>query len=431
MSSMAPTSVSQRLVWLQSPGVLILALVLGVLFGIFAPHRMLALDVLADVYLNLLQILVVPLILCSIILNIQGMFKERTYTRTSLRAMSGLFLMALLPALLGMVVAQLLNPGAGITTENLWRIEKVLGGQNIDQVSRINLFSDAMDTQSSAIDGLINAFLPNNIFLALAQGDEIKIAVFAIMFGFAVSVINSRLKDDFNQSLEAVISACFKISHLCSFALPLVIFIVASQICSQVGSDALVVMAHFLITFLTVTFLLCLISFVILKFRSDASGFGVLSSLLPTLRISLASGEHSSVCIPQMIDTLSARLGFSQEKVAFLVPLATVFVRSAPIMYFAVATVFVAQIYGHPITHTEWLLILGLSVAQGFASVGLQGANKLALLAVICNPLGLPTEAIILLLLAIEPICAFLSGLTMTMSQCAYVAIISNKPVRL
>ena len=291
MSSMAPTSVSQRLVWLQSPGVLILALVLGVLFGIFAPHRMLALDVLADAYLNFLQILVVPLILCSIILNIQGMFKERTYTRTSLRAMSGLFLMALLPALLGMVVAQLLNPGAGITTENLWRIEKVLGGQNIDQVSRINLFSDAMDTQASAIDGLINAFLPNNIFLALAQGDEIKIAVFAIMFGFAVSVINSRLKDDFNQSLEAVISACFKISHLCSFALPLVVFIVASQICSQVGSDALVVMAHFLITFLTVTFLLCLISFVILKFRSDASGFGVLSSLLPTLRISLASGE--------------------------------------------------------------------------------------------------------------------------------------------
>ena len=100
-------------------------------------------------------------------------------------------------------------------------------------------------------------------------------------------------------------------------------------------------------------------------------------------------------------------------------------------MQFRRTPISVAQIYGHPITHTEWLLILGLSVAQGFASVGLQGANKLALLAVICNPLGLPTEAIILLLLAIEPICAFLSGLTMSMSQCAYVAIISNKPVRL
>ena len=100
-------------------------------------------------------------------------------------------------------------------------------------------------------------------------------------------------------------------------------------------------------------------------------------------------------------------------------------------MYFAMATVFIAQIYGHPITNTEWLLILALSIVQGFASMGLQGANKLSLLAVICNPLGLPTEAVVLLLLAVEPICAFLSGLTMSISQCAYVALISNKPIRL
>jgi Na+/H+-dicarboxylate symporter len=145
----------------------------------------------------------------------------------------------------------------------------------------------------------------------------------------------------------------------------------------------------------------------------------------------MASGEHSSVCIPQMVDALSVRLGFTQDKVEFLVPMATCFVRSAPIMYFAMATVFIAQIYAHPISSTEWMLILGLSIAQGFTSLGLQGPNKLALLAVICNPLGLPTEAVIFLLLAVEPICALVSGLTMSMTQCAYVALISNRPIRL
>ena len=165
--------------------------------------------------------------------------------------------------------------------------------------------------------------------------------------------------------------------------------------------------------------------------RSDATLVDVLSSMRPTLSIAMASGEHSSVGIPQMVDSMSDRLGFAKEKVEFLVPLATCFVRSAPIMYFAMATVFIAQIYGHPITNTEWLLILALSIVQGFASMGLQGANKLSLLAVICNPLGLPTEAVVLLLLAVEPICAFLSGLTMSISQCAYVALISNKPIRL
>ena len=428
---MENTPLSQRVIWLHSPTVLMAALLLGGLLGFLTPGRISAVYFLAEIYMDLLRLLVVPLILCSIILNIQGMFKERAYARTGLRAMSGLVLMALLPALMGMAAAYLFQPGAEFTNANLWRIEKVLGVSDIDHVSRMNFYSDSVDSPFPGVDAFITAILPSNIFKSLAQGDEAKIALFAIMFGFAVAVLNSRLKEDFNQSLVTVISACFKLSSIFRHALPVVIFIVAAHLSAHMGADALILLAHFLIAFSSMAFLLCILSFAILKMRSEATHGDVLSSLRPTLSIAMASGEHSSVCIPQMVDTMSDRLGFTRDKVEFLVPLATCFVRSAPIMYFAVATVFIAQIYGHPITHAEWLLILGLSIVQGFASMGLQGANKLALLAVICNPLGLPTEAVVLLLLAVEPICAFLSGLTMAMSQCAYVALISNKPIRL
>ena len=422
---------SQRVIWLHSPAVLMAALLLGGLFGFLSPLRISAFYFFAEIYIALLQLLVVPLILCSIILNIQGMFKERAYARTGLRAMSGLAFMALLPALMGMAAAFIFQPGAEFTTENLWRIEKVLGGANIDHVSTMSLFSESIESPFPGIEGIISAIFPNNIFQSLAQGEETKIAVFAIMFGFAVAVLNSRLKEDFNQSLVTVISACYKLSSIFRHALPFVIFIVAAHLSAHMGADALILLANFLIAFSSLAVLLCVLSFVILKMRSDATPGDVLSALRPTLSIAVAAGEHSSVGIPQMVDTMSVRLGFTQDKVEFLVPLATCFVRSAPIMYFAMATVFIAQIYGHPITHAELWLILGLSIVQGFASIGLQGANKLALLAVICNPLGLPTEAVVLLLLAVEPICAFLSGLTMSMSQCAYVALISNKPIRL
>ena len=411
--------------------VLIAALVLGGFFGFFSPHRISTIYFLAEMYLDLLQILVVPLILCAIILNVQAMFSEKTYAKTSVRGLSGLVFMAILPALMGMAAAHAFQPGYDLTKENLWRIEKVLGGSNIDQVSRMSLFSDSIDSRLPGVDGLIGAFLPSNIFQSLAQGEEIKIAVFAIMFGFAVALLSSRLKEDFNQSLVTVISACFKISAIFRHALPLVVFIVAAHLSAALGMDALMLMANFLLTFLSVSFLLCVLSFVILKLRSDASHLEVLSSLRPTLSMSMASGEHTSVCIPQMVETLSLRLGFAQDKVEFLVPLATCFIRSAPILYFAMATVFVAQLYGHPISQYEWLIILGMSMAQGFASMGLNGMNKLSLLAVICNPLGLPTEAVVLLLMAVEPICSFISGLTMVMTQCAYVALIANKPIRL
>ena len=428
---MEQTPLSQRVIWLHSPTVLMAALLLGGLFGYLTPGRISAVYFLAEIYMDLLRLLVVPLILCAIILNIQGMFKERAYARTGFRAMSGLVLMALLPALMGMAAAYVFQPGAEFTTANLWRIEKVLGGNDIDHVSRMNFFSDSVDAPYPGVDALIGAILPSNIFKSLAHGDETKIALFAIMFGFAVAVLNSRLKEDFNQSLVTVTSACFKLSSIFRHALPVVVFIVAAHLIAHMGADALILLANFLMAFSSMAVLSCVMSFAILKMRSDATHGEVLSSLQPTLSMAMAGGEHSSVGIPQMVDTMSDRLGFTRDKVEFLVPLATCFVRSAPIMYFAMATVFIAQIYGHPITPTEWMLILGLSIVQGFASMGLQGANKLALLAVICNPLGLPTEAVVLLLLAVEPICAFLSGLTMAMSQCAYVALISNKPIRL
>ena len=429
--NMAQTTYSDRFHWLHSPVALIAALLLGVLFGVFSPNRISSVYFLAEVYIDLLQILVVPLILCSIILNIQSMFKERAYAKTSLRALSGLFLMAFLPALMGMAAAYVFQPGTEFTKENLWRIEKIVGSSQIDHVTRMSMFAETVDSQFSGVNGFVSAIFPNNIFQSLAQGEEIKIAVFAIMFGFAVAVLSSRLKEDFNQSLVTVISACFKISAIFRHALPLVIFIVAAHLCELMDLDALILMAHFLLTFSSMALLLCVFSFAILKIRSEVTNLDVLASLRSTLSFSMASGEHSSVCIPQMVNALSVRLGFTQDKVEFLVPLATCFVRSAPIMYFAMATVFIAQIYAHPISSTEWMLILGLSIAQGFTSLGLQGPNKLALLAVICNPLGLPTEAVIFLLLAVEPICALVSGLTMSMTQCAYVALISNRPIRL
>jgi Na+/H+-dicarboxylate symporter len=132
-----------------------------------------------------------------------------------------------------------------------------------------------------------------------------------------------------------------------------------------------------------------------------------------------------------MVESLHHKLGFSKERVELMVPLAATFVRAAPILFFAMAAVFVAQIYSHSLTLMDLLLILVLAIEQGFASLGLRGQQKLALLAVICNPLGLPNEAVLMLLLAVEPICEILGSVTLVTSQCASVAMVCNKPVRI
>src|SRR5690606_23637416 len=95
----------------------------------------------------------------------------------------------------------------------------------------------------------------------------------------------------------------------------------------------------------------------------------VLSALKAPALISLTSASTTAT-IPDAIEAMSSRLGFSRGIVELVIPISSVFMRSGAALYFALVAVFVANIYGRPITPEEFMLIcLGASMAA-FASAG-------------------------------------------------------------
>lgn len=424
------TSIKKNIERLRSGRVLLAAIVLGSCFGLYFPSQVGSLKFVINTYLDLLKVLVLPLILCAIFLNIQIISKERFFGKISLRSLTVLAGISCIAAVIGMLGALLFQPGSDISLQSLGKIDRIVGSDFADQVTRINLSALQSAPAQPVLDRLVESIVPSNIFFSLAQGEVIKVAIFAVFFGFAIASVPSRLTGGFNQSLQSLMEACNKISSILQYLVPVIAFLVAAGITAQIGREIVAVMSKFMLAFLMSVLVIFVASVWVLKERSQSSYKQVWSALYPSLAISWTSAQFSTACIPQMIETLSVRLGFSRDRVELLVPLAATFVRAVPILFFSMAAVFVAQIYVHPLSWWDLLVVFALAIGQGLASSSLRGQQKLALLAVICNPLGLPNEAVLMLLLTVEPLCEALGGVGMVVSQCAAVSMICNKPVR-
>jgi Na+/H+-dicarboxylate symporter len=135
--------------------------------------------------------------------------------------------------------------------------------------------------------------------------------------------------------------------------------------------------------------------------------------------------------MPAMIESLVQRLSFAKAKVELLVPLSVSMLRVGPILYYACATLFIAQLYGRSLSAEEIGLLLMASVLAGFASAGMTGLVTLSLTSMACSYLELPFEAAFILFLAVDPICDILRTLVLVIGNTAAVAAICPRPLKI
>jgi hypothetical protein len=108
--------------------------------------------------------------------------------------------------------------------------------------------------------------------------------------------------------------------------------------------------------------------------------------------------------LPSAITCLDKKMGFNHTAVNLTLPLGMTLGRFGNIFYFAVATFFVAQIYGTQLELMHYALIFLGVVFGGTATAGASGIVTLSMLSIVLNPLSLPLEAVLVIFMAIDPI---------------------------
>lgn len=413
-----------------NPWVMLVSLAIGVSLGIWTPDIGRSLGIVGDVYVDLLKMIALPFMVSAVIFSLQQLFREGGSGKLLKRVGFVFAAFSTAVALIGVVTLLVLRPGEDLSPQTMWSFGKIVGEDMNSGETTMSLHGLDEPTKSVNFTELIANLVPSNIFTALANGETLQTLVFALMFGFAVGQIPTRISDGLTQSLETVYRSCLTLMRWLNYPLPLILICMSAAQMAKTGVGPLQAMAGFVMAFLVASLISLSAAVFIIWKRSNTSLSQTINALQGPFALALAT-RNSAACMPSMIESLADRLGFARSRVELLVPLSVSLLRIGPVIYFVSAAIFIGQLYGKPLGALELAIIVSTSILAGFASAGMTGVLTVSLVGSTCSYLGLPFEAVFVLFMAVDPICDMLRTLVLVIGNSAAVSLICPRPLKI
>ena len=367
-----------------------ISLLIGALFGVvihyWVPSSYIkdtvivegVLYVVGQGFIRLMQMLVVPLVFCSLICGSMAIGDTKTLGKVGVKTIGFYLVTTALAVCVALGSALLINPGRGL---------------DMDAVQKGTVSSATEAT--SLVDTLLN-IIPKNPVQSMANGDMLPIIVFALFVGIMLAKLGTRgsvvanFFSQFNDVMMEMTMAIMKIA-------PIGVFCLIARTFATVGFSAFAPMLKYMGNVTLALAIQCLIVYQILLFVfTRLNPFKFIKKFLPVMGFAFSTAT-SNATIPMSIDTLSKKMGVSKQISSFTIPLgATINMDGTSIMQ-GVAVIFIAQAYGIPLTIGNLATVV---VTATLASIGTAGVPSVGLvtLAMVLNSVGLPTEGIALIM---------------------------------
>ena len=367
-----------------------MALLIGALFGVvihyWIPSSYIkdtvivegVLYVVGQGFIRLMQMLVVPLVFCSLICGSMAIGDTKTLGKVGVKTIGFYLVTTALAVCVALGSALLINPGRGL---------------DMDAVQKGTVSSATEAT--SLVDTLLN-IIPKNPVQSMANGDMLPIIVFALFVGIMLAKLGTRgsvvanFFSQFNDVMMEMTMAIMKVA-------PIGVFCLIARTFATVGFSAFAPMLKYMGNVTLALAIQCLVVYQILLFVfTRLNPFKFIKKFLPVMGFAFSTAT-SNATIPMSIDTLSKKMGVSKQISSFTIPLgATINMDGTSIMQ-GVAVVFIAQAYGIPLTMGNLATVV---VTATLASIGTAGVPSVGLvtLAMVLNSVGLPTEGIALIM---------------------------------
>lgn len=409
------------------PVTIIGSITLGVITGIHAPDIAKSLKFVGDIYVDLLKMVILPFLISAVIVSINRLARNPSASKYVVRIVVSLILGMALAGVVGLAYMVVVAPGTNMDQSTMQAFGRLVQSDVSGVETSINLLSPtAADKQEGMMIKLFSRMIPNNIFSALSVGDTLKTLFFALLFGFALTKSPSNTAMGFLEGCEVVFRACQKLTTWLLYVLPIASFSLAADQIANTGFEPFKVMVQFIIAFGVVTAILLAVCIAVIWRKSNTTLMQAVASQEGPFFLAVAT-RNSASCMPSMLIAMVDRLGFDKAITELLVPLGTALFRVGPVLYYCMATVFIAQLYGRDLVATDYALILFASLIAGFSSTGMNGIVTISQTTIVCSLLGLPFEAAFVLFVAVEPICDTFRTVLLVLSINALVALITPK----
>ena len=393
----------QGRLWLK----ILLGMFLGLLVGVvLSPHTGLVeadtayligswLALPGNIFLGLIQMIVVPLVLASVIRGLAASEDLDQLRRLGVRLVFYFVMTTTVAIIIGIGVTTLLQPGRFIDqslTAPMEETRQVETGQDMPAVSNDIPESPGME----ALPGMVISLLPENPLGAMVEREMLHVVLFSVIIGLALVTMAPRQAKPLMELFGSLQEVCMTVVRWAMHLAPLAVFGLLAQITIKIGMEALVGMAAYVGTVL-LGLLLLLCFYLLLVFFVARKGPVAFLGAVREVQLLAFSTSSSAAVMPLSMQTAEEKLKVRPSIAEFIIPLGTTINMDGTALYQGAATVFLAQVFGIDLSLPALLLIVVTTVGASIGSPATPGVG-IVILAMVLKSVGIPTAGIALIL---------------------------------
>ena len=345
---------------------------LGIIAGLFAPSM--GIDAswfkpLGQLFINLIRMVVVPLVLCTIVAGAASVGDINKLGRVASKTLIYYFCTTAVAVVIGLIFANIFNPGEGVA------------------------LTEGLKANAANPPKMVDVFLnivPINPIDAMSKGNMLQVIFFAMLFGFGLSAVGERGKTClafFDGAAEVMI----KVTNMVMIYAPIGVFGLIAFTVANHGASVLLP----LIKVIGVMYLACLVHVFVcyiplVRYSGITVGhfFNMLSA---PLMIAFTTCSSAAALATNLIQC--QKMGASKPVSSFSLPLGNTINMDGTAVYMGVVAIFVAEIYGIDMPFDKQLQVLATGVLASIGSVGVPGAG-LIMSTIVFTQVGIPLEGI-------------------------------------
>jgi len=354
-------------------------MVVGVLLGWALPGVAITLEPLSTVFLRMIKSLIVPLVFFTLVVGVAGHGDDlRRIGRLALRSFIYFEVVTTLALVVGLVVANLARPGAGVA----------LAAAPTDEAA-------TLASNMTTVGGVLEHLVPQSIVDAAAHNEVLQVVFWAVLFAVALTRVREPLRGRVLEGAEALAEVTFRMVDLVMWFAPIGIAAALAATVAHHGLGVLGGLGRLVLTLYgaLVLFGVAVLVPVALLARVPLGGF--LRAVREPAAIAFSTST-SEAALPRAIEAME-RFGVPKRIVAFVIPAGYSFNLDGSTLYLAVAALFAAQAGGiaFPIGRQVVMMLTLMLTSKGVAGVPRAG---LVVLSSALVTFGLPGQAVALIL---------------------------------
>ncbi|MBB4091330.1 dicarboxylate/amino acid:cation symporter [Salinibacter ruber] len=384
---------------------IIIGLVLGLVYGVVAASAgwgQFTSDWVAPfgtIFLNLLQLIAVPLILASLIVGVASLGDLEQLSRIGGKTLGIYILTTTIALVIGLVLVNTLQPGRTVPQEMRTQLEQKYQG-DIEQNMEVAEQAEGRGPLQPLVD-----IVPSNFFESASDnGNMLQVVFVALFLGVVLLLLPGEKSEPLLAVFDSLFEAIIKAVEIIMLTAPVGVFGLLADAITSIAAESPADLASLLGALgfycLTVVIGLAIMVFVVypifMRLFTSISIPDYFRAIAPAQLVAFSTSSSGGT-LPVTMEVSEKNLGVSEQVSSFVLPLGATVNMDGTALYQAVSAVFIAQVLGISLAFTQQLNIVLVAVLASIGTAAVPSAG-IVMLVVILESIGVPSAGLALIL---------------------------------